>query len=185
MSVLRQFYISDPQTWGSNLHLFDDESGTSWVHLINYTDVKTAESLYATNMTGWLALPEVQAWITAGSHILISAGIRHESHATAWRTNPKVATLQHSLYEPNLTFGQLLGMAHKQFQQAHLDTLTNVLGIGPNHTVWDLNTAITTGNVPNSSASSQAQGSSSTPSSGVVKPVNPPIHPGVALSIPF
>lgn len=156
---LRQYYITDVETWKNNLWTFDPSIGSQWIHIIKYsTDQATVDKLWGTDQESWAKLPEVQAWQSSGGYILVSAAHNLELHADHWRGQQSVACLPHSIYESSLPICQCATdnvHAYKNFKQSHFNALAGVFGTTPSCTVWDLHNAVTK------------------------------IHPGVRLSRPF
>lgn len=145
--MFRQYYITDYQTWADNIHIWHPQVGSQWMHLIQYkTDQATLDDLWGRQDPTWDNLPEVQDWKANGSQILISGSLGHEIHAELWQGNQLVTLFPHSVYEAGVMLGDTVVQkkhAYKRFQQKHLDKLSQLFSIKPNHTVWDVHDAVT------------------------------------------
>lgn len=165
---MRRFYVVGHHVWAGStevngrsvLHrnLFHPSVGSHGIHLIQYSSPENADLLHSDDTfhlirdgrgpDAWEALPEVIAWRSSGSMMLLSADFKDgagldelgQTTEDVWHSHPEVARLQHPSFEgtiPLQDLHQKKEHAHKRFKKAHLDAL-GAIGIQGNHTVLDV-----------------------------------------------
>lgn len=99
---MRRLYVMSLDTLkGKVAEVCHPQIGAHFLHLINYASPENARLMHS-DPAAWEALPEVQAWIAGGKHILASTSLAHSEAAEAiWHEHPDIAILPHPVFAGN------------------------------------------------------------------------------------